>query len=199
MSYQVSINGQLAGYAPNSVFVVRGLDTDSTYTAEVKTAWQDGTISERKAQISFSLKDLLPAEISLSELEPVRLTPGWRQPEMNRTTSGKGLILRGNLYERGIGMPSSSEVEFDLRALWDNFSAIAGIDDGNTRQVGVDFVVLGDGKELWRRDGLKKADGPVPVDVRVSGVRKLTLRVKGTTTERCDWGSARLSRRIGVR
>jgi hypothetical protein len=199
ISYQVSINGQVAGYAPNSVFSIRGLDTNSTYTAEVRTAWHDGTISERKGQISFSLKDILPGEMPLSELEPVRLTPGWRQPEMNRTFSGKGLMLGGKHYEIGVGMPSSSEVEFDLARVWETFSAVVGIDDGNTRPVGVEFVVLGDGKVLWRRDWLKKADGAVPIEVSVSGVRRLTLRVKGTTTESCDWAAAKLSRRIGAK
>lgn len=79
------------------------------------------------------------------------------------------------------------------------FSEIVGIDDGNAREGGVEFAVLGDAKELWRGDSLKKTDGPKPVNVSVAGVRRLTLRVKAPNAEQCDWVDAKLIRRAEAR
>ena len=77
-------------------FALRGLDPNTTYTAEVRTVWQDGTLSEKKAQRRSSrLRKIHPPEMFLSDLDPVRLTPGWRQPELNRNFNSGGLSIGG--------------------------------------------------------------------------------------------------------
>jgi hypothetical protein len=177
--YQVTLDGRLLGATTTQVFALRDLDPNSTYTAEVRTAWQDGTISEKKAQLKFTLKQLLPEDVFLSELDPFRLTPGWRQTEFNRNFNGGGLSIGGRYFEKGIGMPTNSEIEFELNGTYDKFSALVGIDDEhNNKDSIVEFVVLGDGNELWKSGGLKKADGTKAVKVDVKNVRRLMLRVK---------------------
>jgi len=93
--YQIYLNNELLGFTPHLVFPLRGLDPNAAYTIEVKTVWQDGTASEKPGSLKLILNSLLPDELYLSELEPLRTTPGWRQFEMNRTISGKGLVLKG--------------------------------------------------------------------------------------------------------
>src|SRR5688500_19639134 len=39
------------------------------------------------------------------------------------------LIVGGRHFEKGIGMPTNSEIEFELNATYDNFVALVGIDD----------------------------------------------------------------------
>ena len=90
----------------------------------MRTAWQDGTISEKKAELKFTLKQLLPEEVFLSELDPLRLTAGWRQTEFNRNFNGGGLSIGGRHFEKGIGMPTNSEIEFELNGTYDNFNAL---------------------------------------------------------------------------
>jgi hypothetical protein len=199
VGYQVSLNGELKGFTPTQVFALRGLDSEASYTAEVRTVWQDGTTSAKVAQLKFTLGRLLPQELSLSELEPLRLTPGWRQPELNRTFTGKGLSIRGKPYESGVGMPTNSEIEFEVRGPYETFSALVGVDDEYAgAEGGVEFAVVGDGKELWRSDALKKSDGPLPVKVNVRGVCRLLLRVRRAGGEggriHADWVDAKLSR-----
>jgi hypothetical protein len=152
-AYQVSVNGKVLGYTSSQIFALRGLDPNTTYMAEVRSVWQDGTLSEKKAQLTFTLKKIQPLEMFLSELDPVRLTPGWRQPEFDR---------------KGISMPANSEIEFELNGSYDNFSALVGADDG----AAVEIVVLGDGKELWKSDGARA------LKVEVKNVKRLTLRVR---------------------
>ena len=116
---------------------------------------------------------------------------------MNRTFTGKGLFIKGNHYENGIGMPTNSEIEFDIKGIYDEFSASVGIDDEfNNADGGIEFTLLGDGRELWKSKILKKADGAVPVNVNIKGVRKITLKVKRPEGEtgraHADWVDARL-------
>ena len=152
-AYQVSLNGTVLGYTTSQTFALRGLDPNTTYTAEVRSVWQDGTLSEKKAQLSFTLKRIQPPEMFLSDLDPVRLTPGWRQPEVGRNFN--------------ISMPTNSEIEFELNGTYDNFVATVGIADAK-----VEFSVIGDGKELW------KSDTPKSVRIGVKNVKRLTLRVR---------------------
>lgn len=194
--YQVYLNGQLLGFSPTAVFAFRGLDPASTYSAEVKTAWADGTVSEKNARLKFTLKSLLPPEVLLTELEPRRTTPGWRQIEINRTIAGKGFSIASKHYESGIGLPRNAEVEYELKGGYSIFSAVVGLDDGNNDQATAEFVVTGDGKEIWRSGVRKKADGPKPLRVDISGVRRLVLRVNGGPTggggDQCNWVDAKL-------
>src|SRR6185369_10799211 len=151
-------------YTTSQTFALRSLDPNTTYTAEVRSVWQDGTLSEKKAQLSFTLKKIQPPEMSLSDLDPVRLTPGWRQPELDR---------------KGISMPTNSEIEFELNGTYENLVALVGIDDEfNNNEAKVEFFVIGDGKELWKSDGLKKGDPMKSLKIDVKNVKRLTLRVQ---------------------
>jgi len=197
--YQVSLNGAVLGSTPTQVFAVKRLERDATYTAEVKTIWQDGTTSEKAAQLKFTLRQLLPPALSLSELEPLRLTNGWRQPELNRTFTGKGLSIKGQPFQSGIGMPTNSEIEFEVKATYDTFAALVGVDDEyNGKEGAVEFTIIGDGRELWHSGAVKQADGPLPVKVNIKGVERLTLRVKRVGSEggriHADWLEAKLVR-----
>ena len=196
--YQVSLNGTVLGFTPSQVFALRGLDPNTTYTAEVRTVWQDGTLSEKKAQLAFTLKKIQPPEMFLSDLDPVRLTPGWRQPELNRNFNSGGLSIGGRLFEKGIGMPTNSEIEFELNGTYESFVALVGIDDEfNNNEAKAEFSVLGDGKELWKSDGIKKGDGTKALKVDVKNVKRLTLRVRRVGEGGriyADWVDARLVR-----
>ena len=196
--YQVWLNGKLMGFTPTQVFALVGLNPSVSYNAEVKTVWQDGTVSEKSARLSFILKQLLPDEVYFSELDPLRQTSGWRQSEFNRNFNGGGLSIAGRHFEKGIGMPTNSEIEFELNGTYASFAALVGIDDEhNNKESIVEFFVLGDGKELWRSGGMKKADGARAVKVDVKDVRRLMLRVRREGEGgriHADWGDARLTK-----
>jgi hypothetical protein len=195
--YKLWLNGKMLGATTTPVFALSKLDAAASYLAEVQTVWQDGTLSGKKAQLQFTLKQLLPDEVYLSELDPLRQTPGWRQSEFNRNFNGGGISINGKHFEKGIGMPTNSEIEFALNGTYTNFSTVVGIDDEHSNKSSiVEFFVLGDGKELWRSDGTKKADGAKSVKVNVKDVRRLMLRVRRDGEGgriQADWGDARLT------
>ena len=164
----------------------------------MRTAWQYGKRSDKKAQVTFTLKKIQPAEVFLSDLYPVRLTAGWRQPELNRNFNSGGLIVGSRQWDKGIGMPTNSEIEFELNGTYDNFAALVGIDDEfNNNDAKAQFFVLGDGQELWSSGEMKKADGTKNVKVDVKNVKRLTLRVRRVGEGgriHADWLDAKLIR-----
>ena len=93
-------------------------------------------------------------------------------------------------------MPTNSEIEYELNGTYEKFSAMVGIDDEhNNKDSIVEFFVFGDGKELWKSGGLKKADGIKPVTVEVKNVRRLMLRVRREGEGgrvHADWVDAKL-------
>ena len=195
--YQVSVDGSPVGYSTTQSFFLKGLSPGRDYAIDVRTVWQDGRKSEKAATLKLRPESLLPAELFLSDLEPISITHGWRQPEMDRTFTGKGLSVGGRSYRKGIGMPTNSEIEFDVRGVYETFSASVGLDDEfNSADGTAEFIVKGDGKELWRSKALKKSDGPLPVNIQVKGVNRLTLGVQRTEGQNgrahADWLDARL-------
>jgi hypothetical protein len=196
VGYQVWLNGNLLGFTPTQLFALRGLDSNLSYTAEVRSLWQDGTTSEKKVQLQFKLDQVLPAGMYLSDLDPIRITPGWRQPEFNRNANGGGLSVAGRRSDRGIGMPTNSEIEFELNGTYESFEAVVGIDDDFKNQdARAEFNVIGDGKDLWRSGPLKKDDSTKSVRVGVRNIKRLVLQVRRTDDGGrilADWLDARL-------
>ena len=171
--YEVTLNGLKLGATTTQGFALRNLDPNTDYTAEVRSVWQDGTRSEKSANLQFNLRKIQPADVSLNDLDPLRLTHGWRQPE---------------LTHRGLSMPTDSEIEFELNRTYDTFTALPEIKNKDAR---VELAVLGDGKELWRNDGNQSLN----VDIR--NVRRLTLRVRRIDEGGrvyVDWLDARLTK-----
>ncbi|MCI0693623.1 NPCBM/NEW2 domain-containing protein [candidate division KSB1 bacterium] len=141
----------------------------------------------------------MPDEIFLSDLEPYQVGLEWRHAQINRTVLEKGMVLGGKPYERGLGIPPNSELGYELKGLFKTFSAIVGIDDEHNREGHVEFVVLGDDKELWRSGFVTKANGAIPVKLDITSVNRLILRVirgeKGGSGDQANWAEAKIIRR----
>ena len=174
--YQVYLDGNLLGYSGSTVFPMRGLDPTRAYTAEVKAIWYDGTVGPRhqKSELQFTLASLLPYEILLTALEPVRTGSGGGRGGGRGGPAG-GLTTGGKRYEGGISARAGAEVEYDIAGLFTTFTAAVGVDDGYDGAL--IFSVAGDGKELWSSGPIHKSGALSPVMVNISGVKRLVLRV----------------------
>ena len=181
--YRVYLNGKPLGYTQNASFPLTELDPNLEYTAEVETIWEDGTASQKRAAVKFTINALLPSEMFLSELEPVRGSP--------RGNFGRAISVSGKRYERSLAARPASEIEFELHGLFNNFTAQVAVDDAANQNSSVEFVIVGDGKELWRSGALNKSDGTKAVTVSLAGVNRLLLRVISRggidRTTQADW------------
>jgi hypothetical protein len=176
VGYQVYLDGALLGYTPSAGFPIRGLNPLTRHVAEVKAVWEDGIESARASRIEFTVADLVPDELSLTQLDPVRSTGSWRGFEIEELLSGAPLSLGGKRYEKGLGAFASSEIEFDLKGFYNKFTVLAGVDDSSGADSAVEFLIIGDVRELWRSGALKMSDPAQRVEVSVAGVRQLILR-----------------------
>jgi NPCBM/NEW2 domain-containing protein/melibiase-like protein/alpha galactosidase C-like protein len=200
--YEVYLNGVPAGFTPTNTFTLRDLDPEANYTVAVKTVWDDGTGSDKKAELKFTLKALLAREMSLATLQPLRSSAG-RGFDVNRNLTGRPLSIAGQRYDNGIGTRANVEIEYDLKGLFDTFTALAGVDDATANQnAAIEFVVIGDGKELWRSGPMKKSDAAKELKIELAGIRHLILRVSGGAEGQgpqarilADWVNASLNRK----
>lgn len=195
--YDVALNGEVVGHASEAQFPLRGLNATNSYTAQVRTVWEDGKSSPRAAEVKFVLASLLPDELELTELEPQRSNGRWRGLEADDTLSGAPLFIHGRHY-RGLSSFANSETEYDIKGMFGAFSAAVGVDGDAGGEAALEFSVLGDGRELWHNSQVKSGQDPVPVRIDVTGVRVLTLQVKGPGRRsrlQADWVEPKLEGR----
>ncbi|HUD84738.1 MAG TPA: NPCBM/NEW2 domain-containing protein, partial [Candidatus Saccharimonadales bacterium] len=194
--YDVTLNGELIGHASEAQFPLRRLNATNSYTAQVRTVWEDGKSSPRAGEVKFNLASLLQDPVELTELEPQRSNGRWRGFEADDALPGAPLSVHGRHY-RGLSSFANSETEYDIKGIFSAFSAAVDVDGDSSSETSLEFIVLGDGKELWRNSEVKSAQDPVPVRIDITGVRTLTLQVKGPGRRsrlQADWVEPKLER-----
>jgi hypothetical protein len=181
VGYQVYLNGELQGYTPRAAFPLRGLDPTASYKVSVETVWEDGTASPRKAETTFSIKSMAPKEMPLSELQPTRSGGrGWSFMGL-RGFMGGAFSIGDKSYPDAIIVRPGMDVTYEIRGVYTTLTAQVGLGSQSGDDDILEFVALGDGKELWRSASIKKTDGEKPAKVDVTGVQSLVLRVEGDT------------------
>jgi len=176
--YQVYLDGKLLGQTPEARFPIRHLDPRASHTAVVTAIWDNGHESPPSKELKFTVLDLTPRELSLTELEPTRSNGRWDGYEIEELLAIPTPTVAGESYSQALQAFAHSEVEYDLKGIMGNFSARAGVDDRSSGNAAAEFTVLGDGKELWRSDVIKRGDAPQALSVDVSGVRSLVLQTR---------------------
>src|SRR6266853_3854824 len=151
----------------------------------------------------LSAGSLVSAEtVWLSSLDLSRMTCGWSVPKADLGVAGKPISIGGKQFTRGVGTHAESCLRVDLGAKASRFFAQVGVDDSAGGQGSVEFVVVGDGKVLWRSGLLTGGKAAIPVDMNVSGVRVLALRVvdgaEGSGFGHADWAEAGIEMQAGA-
>ena len=138
----------------------------------------------------------------LSSLDLTRMTSGWSVPKADLGVAGNPISIGGKQFIRGVGTHAESKLRVDLDRKATRFFAQVGVDDSAGGQGSVNFMVIGDGKVLWRSGLLASGKAAMPVDVNVSGVRVLDLRVTdggdGTGSDHADWAEAGIEMQAGA-
>ena len=105
--------------------------------------------------------------------------------------------IAGRTFDKGLGVHATSRLSFNVDPKFTVFAATIGIDDETKNKGDCEFVVLGDGRELFKQR-IRPSDGAVEVRVKIEGVKKLTLAVEAGEdldfADHGDWGDARLIR-----
>lgn len=133
----------------------------------------------------------------LDDLDLTAMTQGYGMPMKNKSIDGRKLTIGGQTFERGVGTHSVSEVAIQLDGGATRFTAQVGLDDEVLeRKNAAEFIVIGDGAQLWTSGIVKVGDAPKECSVSLDGVKRLELLVKeggdGPHYDHADWADAKI-------
>lgn len=143
-----------------------------------------------------------PSTTWLSDLTPMAVDGGYGPLERDRSNGegragdGKVLALRGTTFAKGLGTHSDSWISYAVPAGASTFKATVGIDDEVAGKGSVVFQVFADGRQIWHSATVTGRSAPIPVQLRVTGVKVLRLVVRatkdGSAYDHADWAAANL-------
>src|SRR5262245_35161851 len=136
------------------------------------------------------------ADFWVSSLE-VRTIQDWGEPGRDLTIDGKTITIAGKTFERGVGTHANSTMRIGLGGTAEKFTADVGLDDEAEGNVGtINFIVIGDGKNLWESGVMRRGEPAKNVSVDLQGVRTLVLTVSdtgdGINWDHADWANAKI-------
>lgn len=111
------------------------------------------------------------------------------------------MLLGDRRVTSGLVFRSGKSLEIPLSEPFDRLVAQVGVDPLGPAEARCAFQVFGDGKKLFESHAVGPADAPVPVDVALAGVAKLTLATAVSSDGRAAFGlfaNPMLVRRGGV-
>ncbi|MCL2641009.1 MAG: NPCBM/NEW2 domain-containing protein [Phycisphaerales bacterium] len=119
--------------------------------------------------------------VYVSELDPVKdeqstlMGTRW-ETQVDRNVMGEPLMVGRKVYQRGIGVHTSSSLVYELDGSFDVLKCQVGLDDSAVPHGAANVAVVVDGKVLWEAGGLKAGEAAVEVAVAIKGGRRLELR-----------------------
>jgi len=149
------------------------------------------------ALAAFTTRIASAETVWLDQLDVRSATQGWGEPHKNKSVEGQPLIIGGVPFKRGFGTHAESFLHVKLNGGAQKFTASVGVDDEVNKNPAssVEFLVLGDGKELWRSGIMHAGDAAKACAVDLSGVKMLLLKVgdagDGIDFDHADWADAK--------
>jgi alpha-galactosidase len=131
--------------------------------------------------------------ILLDDLDLAGMAQGWGSPQASASVSGAPLRVAGESFDSGVGTHAPAAWKLPLAGKATEFRGKVGVQEYvNNPGVGsVEFIVRGDGRELWRSGVMRGKDSAKDVRVSLAGVKELTLEVTdggdGNSSDHADW------------
>jgi alpha-galactosidase len=152
--------------------------------------------------LAVSLSVFIPRIVSaetvwLDELNLASAEQGWGEPQKNKSVEGHPLTIGGKEFTRGFGTHAESTLRVNLAGGAEKFSANVGVDDDVNKNPAssIEFIVLGDGKALWKSGVMHAGDAARDCEVDLAGVKSLVLEVTdagdGISYDHADWADAK--------
>lgn len=145
---------------------------------------------------------LFAETVWLSSLDLSQMTAGESVPKADREIEGQPLVIARAHFAHGIGTRAASIFRVDLGGNATRFTAQVGVDDSAGGKGRVEFIVSGDGKVLWQSGVMAGGQPAKPVDVDLTGVKTLGLRVTdsgdNSKNDLADWADAQIDMQDGA-
>jgi alpha-D-xyloside xylohydrolase len=164
-----------------------------------------------KSRFALALAALLPSfvvtsnvamaqtgTVWLDELDLRGMRQGFGTPRACQSVMGNVLMVAGRAYARGVGTHAKSSLTLDLQKKATRFQSLVGVDsEPKTHSGTAEFIVVADGKVLWRSGVMKGGEPAKLIDADLTGAKSLELRVEdggdGIDSDHADWLNARFT------
>ena len=138
-------------------------------------------------------------EVYLSDMVWINEQNGWGPVERDQAigqqerNDGTTISMDGSTYSKGLGVHSESRMKFFLGKDYSRFTSTIGLDDQNANG-SVEFLVLGDGTELYNSGLINTKPDIRDITVNVAEINILELVVTdggdGITQDVANWANA---------
>lgn len=130
------------------------------------------------ARLDFSKGKL----VYLSDLDPARITesPGLEGTDRfkrDKNLDGGNLRINGVPYTKGLAVPATTELVYDINGDFKHFKAVVGFDDQVGGDSNVKILIEGDGRELFKTEMKRSEKKTLPLVVDVTRVKNLRIVV----------------------
>ena len=130
----------------------------------------------------------------LSAMEMSAFDQAWGNPQKNESVEHRKLTIDKEVFRYGIGSHAPSFIRYNLPRSYATLHVTIGLDDESACGDGAAFIVIGDGRELFRSKRMYPTEKQ-SVDIGVSGVKVLELRLdegdkKDKDCDHGDWANA---------
>jgi len=171
----------------------------------LRTAWGQDVSLPRAAVAQVRMVGGRLIYLAHSDPDDVRQTPWFDRVlpvQRNQAIGGGDLtIYSGQPVTRGFAVAGRTLLHFELGGEFERLTTIAAIHKPTGELADVDIRVLGDGKVLFEKLGLRADDAPAKIDLDITGVQQLTLETDfgggQDVGDRVVWGDPRVIRKQG--
>ncbi len=137
------------------------------------------------AAAPLSGKETAVATLNLRET----LQATWAVPAADTAAGGGPLRVGRVTFARGFGTAGGSRLELALGGRATRVQARTGVDDTAGELATIRFLIVGDGRVLYRGPWQQRGGPAVPLDVPLAGIQRLALvaDVRGEPYAPADW------------
>jgi len=118
---------------------------------------------------------------SLTELKPTKSDPD--SLTINKTAAGLSTTLAGTLCEKGLTQTAGSSATWDLAGKYRTLTFKCGVPQNILPTAPVRFIVLADGKEVYKSHPRTSQDEPQAASLNIKDIKTLTLKIESTTSD----------------
>jgi NPCBM/NEW2 domain len=117
--------------------------------------------------------------VPLTDLKPDSVTPaGPAFMRIDATTAGVPMALSDGPISHGLGTSAGTSITYTLDGQYRTFICQGGVPAGLAPSAKVQFLVTGDGKDLFRSPPRTSVDKPLAIVLSVKGMRTLVLQIR---------------------
>jgi hypothetical protein len=159
----------------------------SIYVAKSVTPDKDLLLIEDAIGAKFSINRTEVVELSaggsrmesLADIKPAKVEP----PDglsINSTGTGLPVTLNGAVCEKSVTLAAGASATWELAAKYRTLTFKCGVPQGVLATAPVRFIILADGKELFKSHPRTSLDDALTASISIKDAKSLTLKVEST-------------------